>query len=105
MRAEDVAPRTWLLAALAGWALLAWVLALAGLGGRVAPLADDPSLLQPLPQLRPSPPERLGPYGQYDAIASRPLFSEDRLAKPFSLRDLAVTLHELLADSRRRVPQ
>ncbi len=27
-----------------------------------------------------------------------------RLAKPFSLRDLAVTLHELLAGARRRVP-
>ena len=27
-----------------------------------------------------------------------------RLAKPFSLRDLAVTLHDLLADTRRRVP-
>ena len=27
-----------------------------------------------------------------------------RLAKPFSLRDLAVTLHDLLADARRRVP-
>jgi CheY-like chemotaxis protein len=26
-----------------------------------------------------------------------------RLAKPFSLRDLAVTLHDLLADARRRV--
>jgi CheY-like chemotaxis protein len=28
-----------------------------------------------------------------------------RLAKPFSLRDLAVTLHELLAEARGRVPQ
>lgn len=28
-----------------------------------------------------------------------------RLAKPFSLRDLAVTLHDLLAEARRRVPQ
>ncbi|MBA2356500.1 MAG: response regulator [Acidobacteria bacterium] len=28
-----------------------------------------------------------------------------RLAKPFSLRDLAVTLHDLLADVRLRVPQ
>ena len=86
MRAEDIAPRTWLLAALAGWALLAWILALAGLGGRVAPLAEDPSLVQPLPQLRPSAPERLGPYAQYGELASRPLFSEDRRPKPFSLR-------------------
>jgi CheY-like chemotaxis protein len=27
-----------------------------------------------------------------------------RLAKPFSLRDLAVTLHDLLVEARRRVP-
>jgi general secretion pathway protein N len=86
VRAEDVSPRTWLLAALAGWALLAWVLALAGMGGRVAPLAGDPALLQQLPQLRAAAGERLGPYGQYDNIASRPLFSEDRRPKPFSLR-------------------
>lgn len=86
MRAEDVAPRTWLLATLAGWALLAWILALAGLGARVAPLADDPSLAQSLPQPRPSPPERLGPFAQYGELATRPLFSEDRRPKPFSLR-------------------
>ncbi len=86
MRAEDVAPRTWLLAALAGWALLAWLLALAGLGGRVAPLDEDASLRQPLPQPRPSPPERLGPFSQYGEIAARPLFSDDRRPKPFSLR-------------------
>lgn len=86
MRAEDVAPRTWLLAAFAGWALLAWILALAGLGGRVAPSANDPSLAQALPQPRPSPPERLGPYAQYGELATRPLFSEDRRPKPFSLR-------------------
>lgn len=86
MRAEDIAPRTWLLGAAAGWALLAWLLALFGLGGRVAPLAEDPSLLQPLPQSRPSPAERLGPFGQYGETAARPLFSEDRRPKPFSLR-------------------
>ncbi len=86
MRAEDVAPRTWLLATLAGWALLAWILALAGLGGRVAPLAQDPSLLQPLPAARAAAPARLGPMGQYGEIAARPLFTDDRRPKPFSLR-------------------
>lgn len=86
MRAEDVAPRTWLLAAVAGWALLAWLAAMAGMGGRVAPLPEDASLLQPLPQTRPSPPERLGPLARYDAIAARPVFSEDRRPHPFSLR-------------------
>jgi general secretion pathway protein N len=86
VRAEDIAPRTWLLAALAGWALLAWILALAGMGGRVAPLADDPTLLQPLPAVRASSPQRLGPLAQYGEIAARPLFTDDRRPKPFSLR-------------------
>jgi general secretion pathway protein N len=86
VRAEDVAPRTWLLATLAGWALLAWLLTLAGLGGRVSPLDEDASLRQPLPQPRPSPPERLGALAQYGEISTRPLFSEDRRPKPFSLR-------------------
>lgn len=86
MRPEDVAPRTWLLAAVAGWALLAWILALAGMGGRVAPLPEDASLQQSLPQVQASPDERLGPLSRYDAIATRPVFSEDRRPHPFSLR-------------------
>ncbi len=86
MRVDEVAPRTWLLAAVAGWALLAWVLALAGMGGHAALLDDDASLLQPLPQSRPSPPDRLGPLDQYGEIATRPLFADDRRPHPFSLQ-------------------
>lgn len=86
MRVDDVAPRTWLLATVAAWALLAWVLALAGMGGHAALLDDDASLLQPLPQPRPSPPDRLGPLDQYGEIATRPLFADDRRAHPFSLQ-------------------
>ncbi|MCJ0825661.1 general secretion pathway protein GspN [Luteimonas sp. 50] len=86
MRVDGAGPRTWLLATVAGWALLAWVLALAGMGGRAALLADDPGLLQPLPQPRPSPPERLGPLAQYAEIGARPLFAEDRRPHPFSLQ-------------------
>ncbi|MEO6264730.1 MAG: hypothetical protein ABIO58_07220 [Luteimonas sp.] len=86
MRVDAAGPRTWLLATVTGWALLAWLLALAGLGGRVAALPDDPSLLQPLPQSRPSPPERLGPLAQYAEIGARPLFSEDRRPQSFSLQ-------------------
>lgn len=85
MRLEDVSPRTWLLGVVAGWALAAWVLALAGMGGRVTPLADDPSLLRSLPKPAKPPPERLGPFGQYAEIAARPLFSQDRRLQPFSL--------------------
>lgn len=86
MRAEDIAPRTWLLATLAGWALLAWLLALAGMGRHVGKLADDPSLQPQLPQLQRSPPDRLGPFAQYSEIAARPLFTDDRRPKPFSLQ-------------------
>jgi general secretion pathway protein N len=86
MRLDSVSPRTWLLAALAGWALLAWLLALLGMGGHVTPLADDPGLRQSLPQPRPSPPSRLGPLAQYAEIGARPLFSDDRRPKPFSLQ-------------------
>ena len=85
MRVEDVSPRTWLLAAVAGWALAAWVLALAGMGGRVTPLHDDPALLQALPKPTKAPPERLGPFAEYAEIAARPLFSQDRRPQPFSL--------------------
>ena len=89
MRIDDVSPRTWLLGGVAGWALLAWVLALAGMGTRIEALPDDPSLLRPLPPLRAPTPERLGPLAQYGEIAARPLFSTDRRPKPFSLQGAA----------------
>lgn len=85
MRIEDLSPRSILLASVAGWAILAWLLALLGMGGRVSPLPEDPSLLQPLPQPAPAPEERLGPFSEYGAVAARPLFSEDRRPQPFSL--------------------
>lgn len=85
MRIEDASARTWLLAGAAGWALLAWWLALAGMGGRVEPLADDPSLLKPLPTMPTSAAARLGPLAQYSEIGARPLFSQDRQPRPFLL--------------------
>ena len=85
MRVEGIAARTWVLATIAGWALLLWVLALLGMSGQVRLLPDDPSLQGRLPQLAPAPPERLGPLSQYAEIGTRPLFSEDRRPQPFSL--------------------
>jgi len=85
MRVEGIAPRTWLLGTVAGWALLVWLLALLGMGSNVQHLPEDPSLLPRLPQLAPAPPERLGPLSQYSEISARPLFSEDRRPQPFSL--------------------
>lgn len=86
MRLEHVATRTWLLGAFAGWALAAWILALAGMGGQVSLLPADPALVQALPQPAPSPPDRLGPLSQYAEVAARPLFSDDRRPKPFFLQ-------------------
>lgn len=85
MRIDDAGPRTWLLAAVALWAVCTWVLAAAGLGGRVEPLPEDPQLLQPLPQGGAAASERLGPPGQYAAIVDRALFAPDRQHRPFFL--------------------
>ena len=83
MRIDSFGPRSWLLAALAGWALLVWVLALFGLGGQIRPLPDDPSLVSALPKLPQQVPERLGPLAQYSEIAARPLLSQNRKPQPF----------------------
>ncbi len=85
MRLDDAGPRTWLLGATAAWAFALWLLALAGMGGHVAPLPDDPALAQALPT--PSAPVagRLGPPSGYAEISGRPLLSPDRRPQPFSL--------------------
>ncbi len=83
MRTDAIGPRTWLLATCAGWAVLAWLLALFGMGGTIRPLPADPALVQALPQLRPPATERLGPMAQYAGINARPLFSESRKPEPF----------------------
>ena len=72
MRTDAIGPRTWLLVAVAGWALVAWLLAVAGMGGVIRPLPADPSLVQALPQLRPAAAERLGPLDQYTQMSARP---------------------------------
>lgn len=83
MRIDSFGPRSWLLAALAGWALLVWVLTLFGLGGQIRPLPDDPSLASALPKLPQQAPERLGPLAQYSEIAARPLLSQSRKPQAF----------------------
>ncbi|MET0655356.1 MAG: hypothetical protein ABWY94_07280 [Pseudoxanthomonas sp.] len=83
MRIDSFGPRTWLLAPVAGWTLLVWVLALFGLGGQIRPLPDDPSLVTALPKLPQQAAERLGPLSQYSEIAARPVFSQNRQPQAF----------------------
>ncbi|MDR7135166.1 general secretion pathway protein N [Lysobacter niastensis] len=86
MRVDTATPRTWLLAAVAGWAVLAWLLSIAGMGRHASALDVDTSPLPPLPQPRASVATPAGPLSQFDQIGARPLFSDDRKPKPFSLQ-------------------
>lgn len=86
MRVDALGPRTWLLGAVAGWAVLVLLLALLGMGGHIARLADDPGLVRALPALRPAPAPRIGPLAQYGEAAARPLFADTRRPQPFSLQ-------------------
>ncbi|MCL1636191.1 general secretion pathway protein GspN [Luteimonas sp. SX5] len=86
MRADGIGVRTWLLAAIAGWALLVWILAIAGMGGGISPLPADAALA---PQLPPAPSaSRLVSHNmnEYGEATTRPLFFSDRRPKPFSLQ-------------------
>ena len=77
-------PRSWLLVAVAGWALLCAIVALGGFGGRYDLLADDPTLAPPLPKVPlASARTPLGPLEVYAEAAKRPLFYPDR--KPIAV--------------------
>lgn len=86
MRVDTAMPRTWLLAALAGWAVLVWLLALLGMGRHASSLDPDQAQLPPLPQPSTRASTPAPPLGQFDQIVSRPLFSDDRRPRPFSLQ-------------------
>ncbi|KRG82996.1 hypothetical protein ABB34_13230 [Stenotrophomonas daejeonensis] len=83
MRVDVITPRNRLLGVLAACALLAWGLALLGLGGHIRPLPDDPALAGELPQWKPPAAVAPGPLSDYAAIAERPLFYEDRKPHAF----------------------
>jgi general secretion pathway protein N len=81
MRADRIAPVTWLLAAAAAWAVLGAALAWAGMGGRIA-AADAASVAaQALPQ--PVADANAAAPAPFDAFASRPPFAQDRSPHPF----------------------
>ncbi|WP_133000541.1 general secretion pathway protein GspN [Luteimonas arsenica] len=83
MRAESAGAKTWLLGGVALWALVAWLLGLFGLGGRIDRLPPDPALVQALPTAAQPGEDRLGPLAQYAESADRPLFTSDRRPQPF----------------------
>lgn len=83
MPAETPGARTWLLGALALWALVTWMLGLFGLGGRIERLPPDPALVQALPAVPQPGDTRLGPLTQYAEFGDRPLFTTDRRPQPF----------------------
>jgi general secretion pathway protein N len=83
VNADLASARTWLLGATALWALLFWVLGLAGFGGRIERLPEDPALLQALPEAPNAAEERLGPLTQYTAVGERPVFTDNRRPQPF----------------------
>ncbi len=84
MRVDSLGPKTWLLAAVAGWALCLWVLALFGMGSRLGDVPADTSP-QRLPGTTLPTGERLGPISQYAEIGVRPLFSENRRPQTFTI--------------------
>lgn len=88
MRLEAPAWRVLLPAALAAWAALAWALALAGMGTRLASPPPPPPPERgaaALPRLAPALAAPLRPDADYAGIAARPLFAPDRRPHPFFL--------------------
>ena len=49
MRADAIGARTWLLVAVAGWAVVVWALSLFGMGGRIQALPAVEGLVPALP--------------------------------------------------------
>ncbi|MCD9027405.1 general secretion pathway protein GspN [Luteimonas sp. BDR2-5] len=83
MRIDSANARTWLLAAVAGWALLVWGLSLAGLGARIERLDAE---AEPLPAVNwagPGEDAAAPPLSTFADIGNRPLFTSDRRPHPF----------------------
>lgn len=76
-------PLTGVLAATCLWAVMLLALAITGLGGRVAPLKDDPSDMPPVPTVNlTAVTPRLGMIGEYGEVGDRPLLVADRRPVP-----------------------
>lgn len=80
---DHARPLTGVLAATCLWAVMVLVLAITGLGGRVALLADDPAGVPALPVVTLTPvTPRLGASGEYLEVGQRPLLVADRRPAP-----------------------
>ncbi|MFL6588143.1 MAG: hypothetical protein ACJ8GV_14845 [Luteimonas sp.] len=82
MRIDATNARTWLVAAVGGWALLFALLSLAGLGSRIGSLEDDGVVAAPIGSA-PGNAAPAPPLSSFDEVAARPLFSGDRRPHPF----------------------
>ncbi|HEY2345232.1 MAG TPA: hypothetical protein VGH80_05030 [Xanthomonadaceae bacterium] len=73
-------PLTWLLVAIAGWALGCVAISLSGFGGRYKLLPDNPGLAQPLPAVSSGSTAHaaMGPLEVYAEAYNHPLFFPDR---------------------------
>jgi len=108
--ADSLRPLTLLLGGAALWALCLLVLALAGLGSRVAPpsgVAAPPAL--PKVSLTATA-SRLGPWDNYAEVGSRPLLNEQRRPMAVAMAasgggsdELDVTLSSVLITSRLKM--
>ena len=85
MRLDQVRPLTRMLAAVAGAAVLAWVLALAGVGAHASVAEVDATMAQPIPQLQAALATHLDPLAEYSEAVSRPVFAQDRRLHAFAL--------------------
>src|SRR5690606_26822758 len=84
-RLEQVRPMTRVLATIAGVAVLAWVLALAGVGAHASVADVDTAMAQPIPQLQATVATHLDPLAEYTEAVSRPVFARDRRLHAFAL--------------------
>lgn len=82
MRIDATNARTWLVAAIGGWALLFALLSLAGLGSRIGTLEDDGVVAAPIGPA-PGNAAPAATLASFDEVAARPLFSGDRRPHPF----------------------
>ncbi len=80
-RVLQAGPLTWLLAAVCGWALLLWLAALLGMGGRIG-LVKAPDAMA-LPQPQEAAANRVGPLTEYPQALEHPLFTQDRRPRAF----------------------